>query len=453
MPAATEAPAIPAFFNEQVQDKLQSARKRRVSCLPIDEFVVKLKEQQDRSKDFLVPLGGLRAGVSESDHVTRDGVVVKHDLTLEMEGMRMSLYESAIGDFVGHAGDMPIPYARRLLRDGTDKQLVELCAHNINEWLQRRAGEKHTRGGSGEKRLFVRTLTQHSGERVVRAVLSDRYYPLSNLQMVSQALGVVSGRVKNEGGDGSAARGARAFDWALDPFGCHIGFVNPTVAFDLKNPKRGIIRGECHSEGSGDHTWVYPNGGGTFNFRDPLSGMPRDQHLVFPACFITNSETGGGSASVELSIMERVCINTARIGQVVSRRHVGGVMERADQYESDATKRKLMEYWLSYMTDCLQQVFDATNFEANCRKFLELGSIEVEDVKAVAVDLMDHIPGHDVLLEEFLLSYQRFYPRKDTLLDVQRALTSIAQDQDNPDRARQLETVAGELVAGKRPAL
>lgn len=345
-----------------------------------------------------------------------------------------------IGD---HAG-VPWAYIKRLLTDDRDQQLVNLAAVNLNEFYERRSGEMHTRGKKVQKQVFVRALKNEQGVPVVRAMLSDKYFVLNNLDIALTALAIVT----KTGDGGTAAKDARAFDWHLDPFRFELGFVNPGVAFDLKNPDKGLIRCEGKRD---DHGWVYP-GGGSFDLGKGWTGRlgegDKSQHLVFPACFISNSETGGGSASVEMSFMEAVCLNTARLGQSVTRRHLGGLMETADDYTSDETKRKLRETWLSVMADSLKQVFDEKAFEENCRKFLGLATQEIKDVKKVTEHLISAIPGADALLDEVLKAYNQFTTGKNTVMDVQRALTSVAQDQPY-EKAAKLETIAGRLITGE----
>lgn len=247
---------------------------------------------------------------------------------------------------------------------------------------------------------------------------------------------------------GTAVNGARAFDWHLDPFRFELGFVNPGYAFDLRNPDKGVFQCEAKKD---DHGWVYP-GGGTLDMQKGWTGRlgegDKSQHLVFPACFISNSETGGGSASVEMSFMEAVCLNTARLGQNVTRRHLGGLMETADDYTSDETKKKIREAWLLTMADSMKQVFDEKKFEENCKAFLGLASIEIKDVKKVTEHLISAIPGADALLDEVLKAYGQFNAGRNTVLDVQRALTTVAQDQPF-EKATKLEKIAGALITGE----
>lgn len=445
---------VPAFESEEVQEALRSRKQRKASIRPINELIDDIKKQNERIDDRLVPFSQLRAAV----------IPTKHDETLSEEGIEatptnfgirfkvgeeeMPFYESVITQAcgitkIGDNAGVPSAYIKRLLNDDRDQQLVALAATNLNEFYSRRSGEMHTRGKKVEKQVFVRALKNEQGVPIVRALLSDKYFVLNNLDIALTALAIVT----KTGDGGTAAKDARAFDWHLDPFRFELGFVNPGVAFDLKNPEQGLIRCEGKRD---DHGWVFP-GGGSFDLNRGWIGRlgegDKSQHLVFPACFISNSETGGGSASVEMSFMEAVCLNTARLGINATRRHLGGLMESADDYTSDETKKKVREAWLAMMADSLKQVFDEKTFEDNCRKFLGLATQEIKDVKKVTEHLISAIPGADALLDEVLKAYNQFNAGKNSVLDVQRALTTVAQDQPY-EKAAKLETIAGKLVTG-----
>lgn len=324
---------------------------------------------------------------------------------------------------------------------------------NVQELLSRRYGEKHTRGKAGEeKAVFVRTFRTDDGFKC-RALMSDRYFPIRTLDMVAIALGLATGKIgggnKGDGGD-SAITGAFMFDQHLSVQGCTAGFVNPSFAFDLRNPDRGIIKAERMSTGEGGQpVFHYPGGasyalGGRFSF--PADG-PK-QHLVLPAARISNSETGGGSAVIEPMMIEVACINGMTLMKAMRRNHLGGPMESADIYESDSTRKKKLEVVLSQMSDAMKQVFDLKNFEENCKKFLGLTEMKIKDVKETAAHLLSAIPGGDGLLEDFLKSYEQFTAGVDTLFDVQRGLTNVAQDLD-VSKQTAIESLAGSLVLGE----
>jgi len=442
----TEQTVVPAFEQAEVQERMRTARTRRtISHQPVSEFVEELKKAQAKAKDFLVPYMNLRVAMQAEEHVGEDGVgesfklvLCLSDITIDgkkHEELIVPFYEHVLGHISTHTGTetagVPIAYLRRLLANSADRAFVGLAAANVNEWLSRRSGELHTKGSKGTKCVLVRTFLEDDGKYYCRAIVSDRYFPLRTLDMVTIALGVVLGKTGDAEIDKTAAKNAWMFDQRISVEEVNVGFVNPRYAFDLRHPSKGIIKAERITQGEGGQpVYHYPNGasyalGGRFTF--PADG-PK-QHLVLPAARISNSETGGGSAEIQPMMFETVCTN-GMVGQRGLRRaHHGSIMEEANEFESDETKKKVREAWLAMMADSMKQVFDEKKFEENCRAFLGLASIEIKDVKKVTEHLISAIPGADALLDEVLKAYGQFNAGKNTVMDVQRALTTVAQDQ------------------------
>lgn len=446
----------PAFESEQVQAALKSRKQRQASIKPITELIDEIKQQNERIDDRLVPFSQLRTAVVATKHdekVTEEGVEAEptnFGIRFKVGEEEMPFYESVIQQAcnitsIGDKAGVPAAYIKRLLNDDRDQQLVNLAAVSLNEFYERRSGEMHTRGKKVQKQVFVRSLKNEAGVPVVRALLSDKYFVLNNLDIAVNALAIVT----KTGDGGTAAKDARAFDWHLDPFRFELGFVNPGVAFDLKNPEQGLIRCDGKQD---DHGWVY-SGGGSFDLRNGWQGRlgegDKSQHLVLPAARISNSETGGGSAEIQPMLFETICTNGVVFAKAMKRTHVSSIISEADEYESDGTKKKAMEWVISKMTDALKQVFDLNSFQDNCRKFLKLKDTELKSdrVKEVSEFLLSAIPGGDGLLDDILKSMEQFTPGRTTLLDVTRAITSVAQDQPH-DRQAAMEELAGTLTDG-----
>lgn len=458
-----QAIAVPAFEQAEVQERMRTARKRRtISHQPVSEFVEELKKAQAKAKDFLVPYGNLRVAVQSEETIDGEGVSDSYKLVLCLNDITIDgkkhdridvpFYEHVLGHISTHTGvdtaGVPIAYLRRLLANSKDSAFVHLAAANVNEWLSRRSGEMHTKGAKGVKCVLVRTFLEDDGRYYCRAIVSDRYFPLRTLDMVTIALGVVLGKTGDAEIDRTAAKNAWMFDQRISVEEVNVGFVNPLYAFDLRHPSEGIIQAErVTMSDEGIPTFHY-RGGSAYTLGGKWTGSSSQQHLVLPACRISNSETGGGSAVIEPMMIEVACINGMTLMKAMKRNHLGGLMESADIYESDATRKKKLEVVLSQMSDAMKQVFDLKQFEENCKKFLGLTEVMVKDVKETAAHLLSAIPGGDGLLEDFLKAYEQFTDGKDTLFDVQRGLTNVAQDQEFAKQAA-IEALAGSLVNGE----
>ncbi len=151
----------------------------------------------------------------------------------------------------------------------------------------------------------------------------------------SYALGVVLGKTGDAEIDKTAAKNAWMFDQRISVEEVNVGFVNPRYAFDLRHPSQGIIEAERVTMNDGIPTFHYP-GGSAYTLGGKWTGKKENQHLVLPAARISNSETGGGSAVIEPMMIEVACINGMTLMKAMKRNHLGGLMESADVYESDA---------------------------------------------------------------------------------------------------------------------
>lgn len=449
---ATNTPATPAFAPTQTMYETTARKRRKVSGAKTDEILKALEDQQKRAKDLLVPYRQLKA------------VVIKHDDTFQLglsvedknKASKFRIYEPVVDQICVHTSindsrTLPGAYLSRMLQDQHDESLVKLAAENVNRWLEKRAGEhrKNRKGENvvnGEKQCLVRLLCDNKGEYLVRALLSDRYFTLPNLAIIMAAFTAITGKDGKDGEIASATsvvRGAVMFDWALTPFDLDMGFMNPRFAFDLKHPDKGVIEVEDIIEnGSSGHTFVYAGG-----HKYTPGQKPDDDgtHMVMPAAFISNSETGGGSASVEMSLLEQYCENSARLS-AFSRRHTGQRIVKIEDYESDITRKNTVKLVTSQFTDAMRQVFDMKEFEKNCRSFLGLFDKDIKSVEETSKWALTEIGALD-LLKDVMNVYEQFNRGRNTLGDVQRGLTAIAQDQPI-DKANKMMTFAGDLLTG-----
>lgn len=460
---------VPAFESDQVQEALATRRQRKMTTRTIPSLVEALRQQDAQTKDFLVPYSKLRAEVvpDTTTLMGDDGPEYSTRYTMQLrlgEKGIFPLFEKTLSQLCIHvkkdAGKKTTlgkNYLTVLLEDSSDMGLVQLACDNVNAWFERRKGEQHYRGrnakrkAAGEKLVLVRTLAVN-GILTVRAMLSDHYFIYNSLDMITSALGVIADKTKGElNGEElqSMAPGARAFDWHMDPFKVNLGLVNPGFAFDMRNPERGLLKADIKFEEDLEgtqHKFIYPGGEYSANGWKPDDGGG-SSHLVFPAAFLSNSETGGGSASVEMMFLESVCDNSCKLGISAKRTHLGSRMED-DLFESDQTRQKKVAFVTSMFADSLRQVFDEKAFEENCLKFLGLFDEKVKDVEETCKWATSQIGSCDDILNDLLKAYEQFNTGTDSVGDVQRALTNVAQDQPE-DKAQRIQEFAGDLVTGK----
>jgi len=411
-------------------------RPRRVRVLKdIPELVKGLREVKARCKDYIVPLTKMEFVGEVGEAATEENPKPKPGgLFLRFEGGAHPIQEQVHPQFAQKFG-VNGHYYSRVRGAGA----LDLLAYNLEYWRKK---------GNGDKRL-VRLLGDE-----VRGFLSDRYRPLDSLDLVSTAVQVVTGKDGGDGEDKPWARGAKAFDWALSPTRLHIGLVNPGLLVDLNNLDKGVQvqTPEKKTKGKGGGTdFVYagqqvqsddPNQGGWF--WSPEWDKSKN-HMVFPAAFLRNSETGHGGLGVQVGLYEAVCDNTARIGEDFAQRHLGRQLD--EEFWSDETLKKENALIFAKVADLIRSVFNPEYLLENAKKMKGLQKVEIEVRKAV--NEIVQLPGMtEEIRDDILAAYQPLSAKRDTLLDLQRAVTAAAhyRRERDADGAILLEEFGGEII-------
>ena len=452
---------------------IKSRKDRNVLGKGLQPFVDELKAQKTRRKDChaAFEVMSFHPGIIKKTVMGEDGIGEEDRNTLMMtvEGRKpMAVSDRLIWQLArfsreteGKSATIPAGYLKVLLDNSGDFEDVQMAATNLNHWFAKRGGETHSRKGKNHgamRRLFVRALETDvdSGDFVLVGLASDSYMPLDSADIVASALGICGGAVKIEDGtgDNSAVDSIRVFDAMVSPYGVKLGLFNPGVAFDIRNPDQGIIRGTFERR-NGSDSWVYPNGarytpGEAYGRTGGLTGSGSD-HLIFPACKISNDESGGGSAQVQFMIFEQACNNGMVLNKAIKRAHVSNLVTEANEYESLRTRKKKQSLIVSMMQDAVSQVFNVKDFEQNARAFLGLAQVAVANVEDCFSYVNEEL-GTESLLNDMLKAYEQFNPGQDTLLDVQRAITTVSQTQKE-HVAESLEAFAGTIVERGSKAL
>lgn len=447
-----EITTVAATIPEASQDSLNRRQRRQVVTRTVASLIGELKDQQERVKDLLVPYSDLRAAAIRIGHES-------YELHLSC-GSKGSfpVYGKVLQQICTHVQNdkrttMNKNYLNIMLEDNSNESRLALAATNINHWLVERSNEQHYKGRGtnrredGEKQVLVRTIFDKDQEQyVVRALLSDRYFIYPSLDMVATALGAVS---QAPGDEEEMASGARVFDWKLTEFDLNLGFINPAFAFDMRNPDKGVQRADISfdKDVQGEQgKFMYAGGTYDRNGWKSEGDNGGGNHYVFPAAFLKNSDTGSGSASIQMMFLEAVCDNTCKIGIDAKRTHIGSRLDEG--FESDETRKKRIQFVTSSFKDALMQVFNASEFEKNCKKFLGLFEQEVKGVKETFEHVSSKLGLTDGILDDLLTKYNQFNSGKDSVGDIQRAITDVAQDQPD-DVANTMESYAGDLVSGE----
>jgi hypothetical protein len=121
----------------------------------LNELATELERQAQSKRDFIADTRLLQVRPDQSGNIVLDGIGGGMP-------MRMTAHEQMADTL-----NIPTSYYKRLMTDAPD-----LLAKNVNHWLM-----------AGSARKMVRTL-----DGGVRAILSDRYRPLDNVDLVEATL-------------------------------------------------------------------------------------------------------------------------------------------------------------------------------------------------------------------------------------------------------------------------
>lgn len=391
--------------------------KRKLVDIP--ELVEKLRDEKARQKDYLAPQGQMTAYVEKVPVVIDGEPAEKLEVKLALAGdggAHLSILPQAHGQ-IANKLDIPKRYYDKML-DGTatDKNLL---LENLSHWLNRNASKKR----------LIRAIDGN-----VRAFLGSRYRPVSHLDLVTQAVQVVTGQEPDQE-EKTYAKGARCFNWKLNPMALDVEFVNPLVAVDMNNLDKGykILDANDFKPDSPGHGWLGDVGGG--------GGM------VFPAVRISNSETGHGGLTVTAGLYEAICDNTAHIGQSLAQVHIGGEL-REDELWSPETQKKMNAVIFSKVRDVMRQAFNPEQLLAWAKRFKGLELVQVHDVKEAVGNVVELGGLTEEVRDDILLAYYGMTAARGNLFDLQRAVTGAAHKvrETNADNAGLLEDLGGRII-------
>jgi len=387
----------------------------------IPELAAELKAARERFRDSLEPQGDIEMVIEQEGDVRRAMLRVGAGDAAGLFGLKGYVHSQLSERLFKKGG----AYYQRLLQEAP-----ELLATNVNHWLT-----------AEPKR---RRLLRFDGLDV-RAFLSDRFRIIDNLDILTTAVQVITGRDGENGEEKPFARGARCFNWALSDRRMNVCLVNPSMVVDLKNPDRGVMKGVWDESAlrAGAHAWLTPA---------PEHGGDDGGHYVCPSARLKNSETGHGGCNVNPGLLESGCVNMAWLEVNLAQVHVGRVLQE-DDLMSDDTRRKENALIFAKVADAVRAVFDPELLLKNVRKFAGLAD-ELVDRKE-AINRIAKLPGITEEIRDDILTAYAPMGSSDTLLDVQRAVTNAAHAvrQRDEEQALELEELGGRILERGMAAL
>lgn len=346
-----------------------------------------LKDQSTRKLDVIAGAGAVRA---VGGRIVLEGT----EPDIRLDGVTMTAGSYVPNDVAneGLAAKLGIP--SQYLRKLADEH-VDLYDENVNGWLAR-----------DDRRFLIRVLRSDSGGGIARAILSDRYSRIDNLDILLAAL------------DGIRTSG-----------------VNIEVTGADVTDRRMYLRVRCREVAVMAPALLE-------RYRSPFDGRAgKDLPLVFGGFLISNSETGCGAFTIAPRLEVQACTNGVVLNVAKMRRvHVGSKVEDDGVIEwSEATQKAVLDVISAKTTDAVKAYLDPDFVTRMIRELEDVAGKPVDNpditIKAVATKLRFSEEHRVSILNHFIKGADL------TVGGVLHAVTSVAQTLHDADAAYELESV------------
>jgi hypothetical protein len=272
---------------------------------------------------------------------------------------------------------IPMQYYDRMLREAPD-----LLAKNVNNWLEAQPAKK-----------LVRTLDDQ-----VRAVLSDSYRPLDNIELAEAVL-------------------PRLMD------------IEAEVVSTEITEKRFYLKA------------IYSK----------VQGEVKKGDLIQAGSVISNSEIGLGSLKVQELDYRLVCLNGMIREAIVRQAHLArgarghDAIEDAREYFKPETRLADDRAFFLKIRDAVGAMFSAERFNTRIRQYQEADTIKLNTEPKEVVEVTSKRYGFSEGEQSSILKH---FIKGDmpSVWGLANAITRTAQDCESYDRATELEAIGGNVI-------
>lgn len=304
----------------------------------------------------------------------------------------------------GHLADklgVPVKYLRRL-RD----ERIDLYDANVNGWLQGNADSVPPIDPDTRKFLLRTFRDTDGGVGVARALVSDRYGVIDNLDMATAIF-----------------QGIRDTGIDVAPPVCDLTETRMTIKIEAPEVQAlapTLLRG----------------------YRSPYSGQTGDENpTVFAGLLVTNSETGGGAYTIVPRLVVQICRNGMVMRKDAIREvHLGGQLSEGVVRWSGATHQQNLDLVAAKTRDAVATFLDVDYMTLVLDRLEEKAERKIDDpakaVELVGTQLRYTEEQRNGILNAFIDGGQR------TAGGVLHAITAYAQQVEDPDAAFDLENTA-----------
>ena len=338
----------------------------------LPEVLMELQRQNAAKQDFIAPAAALR--------LSDDGETFVMDHVGPRDSMSMNTTD-LFHRQIGSALNIPAKYY-----DLMRMQKPELLARNVNSWL-----------ASRDQSYMVRSMDYGSG-RVARALLSDRYRRIDNLEVASAVLPLFAGKEEME-----------------------------VVSCEVTENKLHIK---------------------IVNHRLEMAVVPGD--YVQAGVVISNSEVGLGAVTVQPLVYRLVCSNGLCVNDFGERRaHVGRAakaLEDSFTIYTDETLEAEDKAFMLKLRDTTLAAIEEARFAQIIGRLQETTQAKitgrVQDVVELTGKAFDLNQGEQDNVLNYLIQGGDL-----SLYGLTNAITRASQDVESYDRATALEGIGWQVAA------
>lgn len=336
------------------------------------DVALELQRQSNAKRDYIAPLASMR--------MFDDG----HTLEITNAGRNEKMQLGTTGLFHRQmAGTLNIPAK---YYDTMQAQKPELLAENVNSWLS-------DREGSG----MVRTMDYGDGRYRARALLSDRYRRIDNLEIANAVLPLFAGNSDFE------------------------------VASSEVTENRLYLK--------------------VVSKRLEKEVVPGD--YVQAGVMVSNSEVGLGAVNVKPLVYRLICSNGAVVDDFGERRtHVGRAakaMEDSLAIYSDETMEAEDRAFMLKLRDAAKAAIEEAQFAKIVDRMRESTGVKITGRVQDVVELTGKTYGLNTSEQDSILNY--LITGGDlSMYGLGNAVTRASQDVESYDRATELESVGWRIM-------
>ena len=352
--------------------------------MTIEKFASEIERRDDAQRDFVLGTPDILY-YPATEPETEDGAHGPEFLSLE--GQPFGINEVCHRQLATHH-NVPWAYYRRML-----EECPSLLGENINHWLAQLKVD--SKGKESIDRRMVRTL-----DGVARAYLSNKYLRFDHKPFSEIVLPVL------------AEHNAKVKSCDLTDSHLFLKFTFPSLRVEL-NP------------GQGD--WYEPGGQ------------------------ISNSETGQGKSKGKVWFFREICKNGMGIYNHVAeygRVHLGSAIDELGEIESAETQRYIVQATASQIRDSINAMVNPETIERIIESMRATTEVNIPGEQKIP-EAMEQLGKALKLTEDERGSMLRHLIEGGDLSQygIIQAVTRTAEDLPSYDRATEVESIGGKLLA------